>query len=485
MDASPEDLQYLLGIHPEQLAANRAFANAAQGGAPTEPGVPPPDQVPPQPRPAAPEQPSTPRLIASPSARGPRPITIPKSEVGPPAEYGETEPSPNVPGEESGSSSIRPLISGTTPPITPDQAREQADQAKLDAMRARGSGVSRFQQRHHIFGPIVRGLDIAGSIVSPGVMAQIPGTTLNQRQQEAIQEGHVKEDIGVEKEHAAEANREEVDQIRRQAEADRAAHNNEMDKVRADAETFKEQNRDITYDPKTKQFMRGGKPYIPQHVEEGMLLEVGNGIVNGPWTQKWDKEKRNQAPVTHIHNPSAEEQIYQDWRKSFKAEHGRDPNAQEVNDFRRGGRGTPPHVKDRQSFEDHWANRFRQGEEAVKKERDQVLKSYGADKDASVYADKKDEIQPKFDQIEANWEARKGKLQDEKEAEAEQYGVYKAQPGTPAAKPAPVTQPKLTPIQDKAATLGTKTYHVGDDIPGRGKIKGFSKGEDGKTYAIF
>lgn len=61
----------------------------------------------------------------------------------------------------------------------------------------------------------------------------------------------------------------------------------------------------------------------------------------------------------------------------------------------------------------------------------------------------------------------------------------KAPASTPANQP-PAAAPKLTPIPDKSVKMPSgKVYNVGDDIPGRGKIKGFGKGPDGKINAMF
>lgn len=80
---------------------------------------------------------------------------------------------------------------------------------------------------------------------------------------------------------------------------ERNRHQQEEEKLKQDAQDLKEQMRSITYDPNTKQFMRGGNIYTPSKVEEGAILEIQNGIKNGPYKQMWDKERRNSPVQIH------------------------------------------------------------------------------------------------------------------------------------------------------------------------------------------
>ncbi len=73
--------------------------------------------------------------------------------------------------------------SGLMSGITPDQSRLNQDQARLDADKASGSGIDQFSQHHHIIGPILRGLSIAGSALFPTIGAAIPGTDLHHQLQ--------------------------------------------------------------------------------------------------------------------------------------------------------------------------------------------------------------------------------------------------------------------------------------------------------------
>jgi hypothetical protein len=82
--------------------------------------------------------------------------------------------------------------SGPQPVTTPYDDRLKADQAKLDALKAKNSGVS---NRHGIFGGILKGLDIAGSILMPHAMAVIPGTRLNYAQNVGAAQNQVAQDV--------------------------------------------------------------------------------------------------------------------------------------------------------------------------------------------------------------------------------------------------------------------------------------------------
>jgi hypothetical protein len=95
-------------------------------------------------------------------------------------------------------SSITPTIASpnqntqsAAPVTTPFDSRLQADQAKIDALRSNGSGVS---NRHGFLGGLLKAGDIAGSILAPHAMALIPGTTLNYRQNLAGAQGQLNQD---------------------------------------------------------------------------------------------------------------------------------------------------------------------------------------------------------------------------------------------------------------------------------------------------
>src|SRR6185369_3834594 len=196
---TPEELQYLLGIHPEQVMANQALLGGGQGDQPVSTEVAPASQPAPtakgdaepveiKPRPSLLRHgPMVPALDVPPVG-SPGPIdgsvVTGADSAGRPT-LGPAGPTslpvgavPSVPKTASEPSApptdmlpIGGLVTAPTParPISGDQAQEQKDRAELERLRTTGSGVSQFQKRHKFWGPIVRGLDIAGAVIAPGV----------------------------------------------------------------------------------------------------------------------------------------------------------------------------------------------------------------------------------------------------------------------------------------------------------------------------
>ena len=348
---TPEQAQLLMGIHPLQLAANVATQQPATG-APTQaqPALPSEGQG--MPQSVSPDNPSgadavgtrqsdpPPRLISPPPVNEPRGISVaPPLDQGPaqfgsrrpivtvktggPSRISRTQPESGPPAPEPGpnlaASATAPNVSalasaGATGrasiPLTPDQARTRADLARLDQLRAAPPGVVNFQQRHRIFGPLVRGLEIAGSVAAPGVLAQIPGTTLNKYANEARQANRVSEDLNIEQEKQQLADRDEMAAVHRQAEEEKNAHQDQLTKLRQEAEARQEDIRNITYNPQAQQFERAGKVYVPRNLEEATQLEIQNGVTRfddkgniaqaGPSTRMWQRERRNQPAPAHV-----------------------------------------------------------------------------------------------------------------------------------------------------------------------------------------
>lgn len=235
---SPEELQLALGIHPSQQIASADPNLAFMTG---EDQPPPPEEQPKQPDAKPTDTPETseeaPRasMIHSPKPRGldippvGTPGPVPNSVVtgvdaeGRPAlgPAGSTGPVGSVPGASPDNDSITDLMTKPMRPISgdqaqaqQDQARETTDRAELDRLRSTGSGVDQFMHRHHILGPIVKGLSIAGSILSPGAAAAIPGTDLHHQVLVNRAEGNVQQDIGDEKAHSAIADHTEANLAR-------------------------------------------------------------------------------------------------------------------------------------------------------------------------------------------------------------------------------------------------------------------------------
>lgn len=258
-------MQYLLGVHPEQVQAQQSFMDAANGGAQPESGaVPPPEAAPPKPRPissasaapnAAPAE-ITPKTNLIPRS-GPRGLDVPPvgtpgpvegtvatgtadsagrpmlAKAGPEAlPVGAVPSAPTSappPVKPVDMSSVKNLMTTPIRPMSGDQAREQTDHAELDRLRSTGSGVDQFSKRHHILGPLVKGLSIAGSVLAPGPASMIPGTDLHHDVLVHQAEGRVGQDIGTEKAHSQMQNAEEAQATR--AEAERSREQGLKDKI--------------------------------------------------------------------------------------------------------------------------------------------------------------------------------------------------------------------------------------------------------------
>ncbi len=280
---TPEEMQKILNIHPDQVAARQALLDAAGGNAQALDGstqtdqAPPPDHMPTQPVKPAPVQVSPqPTAQASSTAliprSGPRALNVPS--VGAQAEEERPAPLPvrisspklevppvGSPGPVPGSvvagvdsrgrptlapdqqhqlppdgsppppldavapgaralnvapvgakapeeSSIHDLMtkpiavasSEGTAPTNPyrnpaDASRYARDRAILDYDTTNGSGVDRFRQRHHVWGGLLKALNVAGSILAPGPMSMVPGTDLNHQVKLGQDRARVKNDL--------------------------------------------------------------------------------------------------------------------------------------------------------------------------------------------------------------------------------------------------------------------------------------------------
>jgi hypothetical protein len=136
-------------------------------------------------------------------------------------------------------------------------------------------------------------------------------------------------------------------------------------------------------------------------------------------------------PGTSIHVPSAESEEYKDWKQSFFKDNGREPNAQDIQEYKH-PTNRPPHSKDRGTFEVHWQSMFDRKEKVKDAKRKQIVREYGADTPDGAKALKgkdRQEMQQRLDAVEADWDVQKQQLQGEKDAEADQYGLYD-QPAT-------------------------------------------------------
>lgn len=108
---------------------------------------------------------------------------------------------PATPASMAADNGIAPIArpSGARPVITPEQ-RQANDQAELDRLKSTGSGISQ------IHNPLLRGIarvgEIAGSVLFPSIVENIPGTELHHRQLVDQAQGSVANDLGVQSKQA-------------------------------------------------------------------------------------------------------------------------------------------------------------------------------------------------------------------------------------------------------------------------------------------
>ena len=138
---------------------------------------------------------------------------------------------------------------------------------------------------------------------------------------------------------------------------------------------------------------------------------------------------------------------------AYAKEHDTDPDSltsEQLNEALGGppGSNRPAHVKDRQAFESHWNDEFAKARKPFDAERKEVLKQYGIDKDPKAWDD---DSTAAVNKIEQEWSKKSAELQQEKDAEAQQYGVYGQQPAATQPRTAPQPAPKAAP-QIRAGT---------------------------------
>lgn len=93
---------------------------------------------------------------------------------------------------------------GAITPLQPQPQNPQtvADQQKLNDLKNSKSAIENLQTNHPVWGGILRGLDVAGSMFAPKYMSMVPGTTLNHQQKIGQAQGAVTSDLAGEKEAA-------------------------------------------------------------------------------------------------------------------------------------------------------------------------------------------------------------------------------------------------------------------------------------------
>lgn len=116
------------------------------------------------------------------------PVTIGSTNapgrIGPP---GVTMPDPAPPsmgslglGSSVNSSDLAQAIRPQMPNVKHDPTQFEQDQQKQTDLN-KGDGIHQFSQKHHIAGPILRALNVIGSVAAPNVAQFVPGTSLHHR----------------------------------------------------------------------------------------------------------------------------------------------------------------------------------------------------------------------------------------------------------------------------------------------------------------
>jgi hypothetical protein len=302
----------------------------------------------------------------------------------------------------------------------------------------------------------------------------------------------------------------------------RAKYQQDTTDLKQQAEDLKEQLRSIDYDPRSGNFMRGGNLYTPKDFQEGAVLEVqhglttfdanGKAIKKGPMTIEWEKERRNQPITVHAGGDKGFTARDLVRIKSYAKDHNiklKSTSPEDIADS----------MTQQQVDEALSAKYIDQGDSIL---RGDALRNFKADtevqnidaemkkldSDRSLYTQGLGSDDPNLkrqsqeslkgiDQRIADLTARRNAKRDQY-VEMQNKREQRPAPATPTPKTAPpvqmsgkpnppaATKPKLTPIHDKSMkTPSGKVYNIDDVVPGRGKIKSFSKGDDGKTYANF
>jgi len=222
----------------------------------------------------------------------------------------------------------------------------------------------------------------------------------------------------------------------------------------------------------------------PTNYEQTVIAAQGETDPNGPLHRAAKEMRDTEVRKFKATNSGRQPSELELWKQAFHTEYDRDPTAEEIASKRVAGGGTaggavakpanlPARAQSREAFEMHWSKRLGPGSSVERK--------YDAQRTAVVKDTDMNDAQKKakFDQIEAERDDEKQKLQDEKDAEAAQYGVYN-QPAAGAPSPVAPAQPAAArPAASKADTYTYKgsTYTKGQVVPVDGKphiITGFN-----------
>ena len=308
------------------------------------------------------------------------------------------------------------------------------------------------------------------------------------------------------KDSLGQAYKQDLQDVKQQNANEKATQDKALDELKQQANDLKEQLRAITYDPQKKQFMRGDQVYTPKNFEEGAVLETQHGIQNGPYTQQWKAERKNQPVQIHTGGDKGFSAADKLRIKAYAKSNGiklKSLDPEDISD-----------VMTQQQVDEALSKKYvdpgdsmLHGEALQNFKNDTEVKDIDAqmkklDEDRATYtaglgSDDKN-LQQQSQQALNGIDKRIQELAARRNAARDKYVQSQnkrqepANPAKPAAitpQNAPAAAPKLTPIPDKSVKIGGQTFAVGAQVKtktGETKtIKGFAKGDDGKIHATF
>lgn len=457
---TPEEIQMMMGIHPDQVAAQNAFINAAQGdssgfvgndenplagkngrintgGQPPAPSPLPvgakaynDDGTPAEMSVTGTAANGRPNIGIVPPHSRPAPIKVePTSSEGAPSTPAPSGPFPGADISSPTPAAAKPSDSNIlTDPIKvqigADQQREAKDRAEAERIRSTGSGVDQFSQRHHIIGPILKGLSIAGTALAPGLSAAIPGTDMHHNVLQNQADNRVEGDVSDQTKHFNMFDRIEANRMRDEANQSRESQAN----AKFTAGTEKEDPNSPT--GWTAQTVGGEwKPYTPPsnfkqtkgesfaEIQRQRTIEADNQHLTGEKRELYIANGKLPDPGVHVHVPSAASEELEMWKNAFKTEHGRDPNSAEIMEYKRGGAGSKGNQKTFKDtaaidkYSNDWYNKQRK-EVLDEKNKVKSLNPDAAGDDTQLQAEYK-RIEGEYNQRVNNFENQKKQWYDQ------------------------------------------------------------------------
>jgi hypothetical protein len=187
----------------------------------------------------------------------------------------------------------------TLPGIVPRGTSQlSTDQAEVGRLQSTGSGISQLQKSHPVIGGILKGLDIAGSILAPQAAAAIPGTEFHHQALLEQARGNVGQDIQEqERQTQTEHTQAETEALQHPAaKQEEAGHTITTDKGI------------MQWNPETQRYdiPAGGAP--GKQEEAGKTITTDQGVMQwNPSTQRYDIRAGGPAPKD---NAAAEDERY-------------------------------------------------------------------------------------------------------------------------------------------------------------------------------